>query len=299
MGPQSGRPGGLQLMQKLPLLLLHGICNNSNLFSFSQSSLGSYLSEYFDIFPVDYPVYENRNRHWDFDFHLYHDLPVIWEQICQEAGAKPCVFGYSMGGMLAMVAQAQGVIDAPAVITAASPFNFGMMPLYPPLMRTWVRLASLTGYKMVPIKVLGRILCSLLTAAVPGHRMGDLNLFRHLIKTAAINVPVETFLQALTWTKTRKLTDRTGKIDYLSTFPNIKTPVCLIYGSKDRVAPQRTVEAGYNAVSSRRKAIFSIPDGTHMNMTIGKNARLISEITRAWCCSDDEDSEDNQRPADF
>lgn len=277
-------------MQKIPLLLLHGICNNSNLFAFSSSSLGAYLSEHFDIYPVDYPIYDHRNRHWDFDFHLFEDMPVIWKQICNEAGAKPCVFGYSMGGMLAMAAQAQGVIDAPAIITAASPFNFGMMPLYPPLMRTWVKAAAMTGYQMVPIKVLGRILCSLMTAAVPGERMKDLNLFRHLIKTAAVNVPVETFLQALTWTKTRKFTDRTGKLDYLSSFDNIRTPVCLIYGKKDRVAPQRSVEAGYNAVSSRRKAIYSIPDGTHMNMTIGKNARLISEMTRAWCCNEEEDS---------
>jgi pimeloyl-ACP methyl ester carboxylesterase len=193
-----------------------------------------------------------------------------------------------MGGMLAMAAQATGVIDAPAIVTAASPFSFGMIPLYPPLMRSCIRLSAATGYRTIPIRLAGRILCAFLTAAVPGRQMYDLNLFRYLIKQAAINVPVETLLQALIWTKTRKFTDRTGKKDYLEQFGNIKAPVCLIFGSQDRIAPERTVEAGYYAVASRKKAIVSIAGGTHINMTAGKNARLISELARAWCCDTDD-----------
>lgn len=275
-------------MTKPALLMLHGICNNANLFAIDKIGLGSYLSKYFDIYPVSYPITAHRREAWDFDFHLYKDIPAIWKQVCSEAGTKPFVFGYSMGGMLAMTAQAQGIIDAPGIVTVASPFNFGMIPIYPPLMRTWVRLSSLFGYRTVPIKLLGRMLCALFTAAAPGNKMTDLNLFRHLIKSAAVNVPVETFLQALTWSKTRKLSDRHGKKDYLPSFKNITTPVCLIYGSNDRIAPERTVEVGFKAVNSRKKAMVNIPGGTHMNMTVGKNAQLISELTRAWCCDQDD-----------
>ena len=272
-------------MKKPPLLLLHGICNNANLFA-APYGLGMYLSEHFAIYPVSYPVKEHRNESWDFDFHLEHDMPLIWRHICDKTGEKPCVFGYSMGGMLAMASQATGVIDAPAVVTAASPFSFGMIPLYPPLMRTWVRISALTGYRTVPIRLLGRILCSLMAATVPSTSAFDLNLFRELIKTACVNVPVETFLQALTWAKTRKFTDRTGTVDYLQKFSQITAPVCLIYGSHDRVAPSETVEVGYHAVNAKSKALVRIPEGTHINMTAGDNASKIAAITRAWCCHD-------------
>lgn len=269
-------------MKKPPLLLLHGICNNSSLFAIPDG-LGHYLSKYFTVFPVNYPVEAHRDQPWDFDFHLFQDMPEIWRQVCQDAGEKPYVFGYSMGGMLAMAAKANGLIDPPAIVTAGSPFTFSMIPVYPPLMRTCVRLSALTGYRTVPVKLLGRILCAVMAATTPGQRMMDLNLFRYLIKTAAVNVPVETILQTLLWTKTRKFTDRTGKIEYLQRFPEITTPVCFIYGSNDRIAPENTVEVGYHAISSRYKALVKISGGTHMNMVSGANARKISEMANAWC----------------
>lgn len=285
-------------MKKPPLLLLHGICNNANLFAVPDG-LGNYLSGYFDLYPVSYPLPVHHDRSWDFDFHLQHDMPLIWKQVSEQAGQKPFVFGYSMGGMLAMAAQATGVIDAPAIVTAGSPFSFGMIPLYPPLMRTWVRISALTGYRTVPIKLLGRILCSFMAAAVPARAAGDLNLFRYLIRTACVNVPVETFLQALTWAKTRRFTDNTGKIEYVQRFPEINTPVCLIYGSNDRIAPERAVETGYHAVSSRCKALVGIQNGTHMNMTTGLNARKISEIAHAWCNKDEDEVDECLRGLDF
>ncbi len=277
--------------KKPPLLLLHGICNNSNLFSIPDG-LGHHLSKYFNLFPFNYPITSHRNAPWDFDFHLHHDMPAIWQMACREAGHKPFVLGYSMGGMLSMAAQAAGIIDAPAVITAASPFKYGLIPLYPPLLRTWVRISALTGYRTVPIKVLGRVLCACLTTATPvtnRNRLADLNLFRYLIKTVAVNVPVETFLQTLTWLKKRKFTDRTGELDYLQTFHKITTPVCMIYGTHDLIAPKEAVQAGYDAVSSVKKLIISIADGTHLNMTAGHRARAIASIAETFLIKEEPD----------
>ncbi|MBU1108652.1 MAG: alpha/beta hydrolase [Candidatus Riflebacteria bacterium] len=278
-------------MKKPPLLLLHGICNNANLFAIEGHGLGHYLSRFFDIYPISYPLTEHRDQPWDFDFHLNQDMPLIWRQVCNEAGEKPFVFGYSMGGMLAMAAQAQGIIDAPAIVTAGAPFSFPRIPIYPPLMRAWVKIASLTGYRTVPVKLLARLLCIVFAAAAPPERMHDINLFRYLIKTATVNVPVETFIQALNWMRTRNFTDRSGTINYPDHFANIHTPVCLIYGSDDRIAPQRSVDVGYAAVSSPRKAIVGIPGGTHLSMTVGPQAAAISELARAWCCKSEEDED--------
>jgi alpha-beta hydrolase superfamily lysophospholipase len=188
-----------------------------------------------------------------------------------------------------MTAQAHGVIDAPGIVTAGSPFSFPYIPTHPPLMRAWVAIASLTGYRTVPVKLGGRLLCVLFSAAASPKRRPDINLFRYLLKTATVNVPVETFVQALHWTRTRNFTDRSGSIDYLSRFVNIHTPVCLIYGSADRIAPKRAVDAGYTAVSSVRKAIVGIPGGTHLSMTVGSQAAAISDIANAWCGSDCEE----------
>lgn len=281
-------------MKKPTLLLLHGICNNSGLFA-APKGFGHYLGRYFDIFPFSYPIEAHRSKPWDFDFHLEHDMPAIWKQVCNDAGEKPYVLGYSMGGMLAMAAQATGVIDAPAIITAASPFTFGNIPLYPPLMRTWVKISALTGYRTVPVRLLGRMLCSLLAAVTPARQAFDLNLFRFLLKSACVNVPVETFLQALTWAKTKKFSDRTGMNDYLPKLSAVQNSVCFIYGSKDRIAPEQSVEAGYQMVRSKNKALIGIAEGTHMNMTCGENARKIAEITNAWCNKDEHDFESQLR----
>ena len=278
-------------MRKPPLLLLHGICNNANLFAVEGHGLGPYLSRFFELYPVSYPLEHHRDQPWDFDFHMYEDLPLIWKQVCDEAGEKPYVFGYSQGGMLAMAAQAHGVIDAPAIVTAGSPFSFPRIPIYPPLMKAWVAIASLTGYRTVPVKLGGRLLCVLFAAAAPPERVPDINLFRYLLKTATVNVPVETFVQALHWMRTRNFTDRSGTVNYTERFVNIHTPVCLIYGSADRIAPQSAVDAGYSAVSSPRKAIVGIPGGTHLSMTAGSQAAAISEIAHAWCCKDCEEDE--------
>ncbi|GAB1353668.1 hypothetical protein MASR1M12_24060 [Erysipelotrichia bacterium] len=48
-------------MRKPALLLLHGICNNANLFAVP-SGLGMHLSEYFTLYPVSYPIEAHRNR---------------------------------------------------------------------------------------------------------------------------------------------------------------------------------------------------------------------------------------------
>lgn len=272
------------------LLLLHGICNNRNLFAFP-GGLGEHLSQYFDIYPCDYPVSANRNAPWDFDFHLEHDLPQIWQTVCREAGCRPFVFGYSMGGMLAMAAQAAGVIDAPGIVTAASPFTYGMIPLYPPLLRTWVKISALTGYRTIPVRLYARLLCTFFFATVPvsnRRRIDELNLFRFLVRTTAVNVPVETFLQTLMWIKKRRFTDRTGEKDYLDTFKQIETPVCLIYGTHDLIAPEPTVRAGYNQVASQNKMIVSISDGNHMNMTAGAKAAEICALAAAWCVAGDD-----------
>jgi pimeloyl-ACP methyl ester carboxylesterase len=263
--------------------MLHGICNNKNLFAIPDG-LGQHLSQHFDIYPYDFPTFKNREKPWDFDFHLEHDIPQIWQSVCNEAGSEPFVFGYSMGGMLAMAAQATGKINAPAIISAASPFNFGMIPLYPPLMRTAVKLSSLTGYKTIPVRVIGRMLASAFYLSSK-KRQDDLNLFRYLVKIASVNVPVETILQALMWTKKRKFTDRTGNKDYLELFDRIKTPVCMIYGTNDRIAPKPTIEVGFDRVGSGRKLMISISDGTHLNMTCGNKAEEISSIASAWCIS--------------
>jgi pimeloyl-ACP methyl ester carboxylesterase len=135
----------------------------------------------------------------------------------------------------------------------------------------------------VPIKITGRILCSLLAVTNPIEKKYDTNLFRFLIKNTTVNVPIETFLQVLMWIKKRKLTNRDGKIDYLDQFKNIKTPACMIYGTNDRISPEKLVKPGYDALGSKRKLMAAISDGTHMNMTTGSKAGEIAEITASWC----------------
>jgi esterase/lipase len=95
-------------------------------------------------------------------------------------------------------------------------------------------------------------------------------------------VPVETFIQVLMWISKHSLTDKTGKTDYVEQFKNIKVPICLIYGNQDRIAPEKLVESGYRALATKQKQLVAIKNGTHLNMTGGRQAQKIAKIAASW-----------------
>ncbi len=270
-------------MTKPPLLLIPGICNRKALFYLPEgNALADYLSQYFELYPIEFPLRENIGKHWDFDFHLKEELPGIWEEVCKKAGQTPYVLGYSMGGMVAMTAQALGIIDSPGLVAVASPFKFLNIPLYPTLIRYYLKFAGSIGFNVVPVSVAGRILSSLFNLTKDPARQRQIAIFRLYVTRASRTVPVETFMQVMQWIRYGDLRDRTGRTCYVNELKKIDSPTFFICGRKDLVALPSAVRAGYDASGAQKKRFMIIENGNHMNLAYGSKAKFISGEIANW-----------------
>lgn len=262
------------LKKKPPLLLLPGVLTNSKMFHCPPGNgLGDHLSEFFELHHVDFPLQDNLNEKWCFDFHLKHELGKVWADVCNKTGKKPQVLGYSMGGMMALTAQALGIIDAPTIFIVASPFKFFEMPLYPTITRFYVR----TGIPITPSKLFGRLLTVFFSLMSPPQSQKHINLLRTYVKESVISVPLATIEQTSMWLQSRKFLSRDGHTHYLEYLPQVTTDCCFIAGKEDRIAPKEAVKAGYDAISSNIKK-FVMSGGTHISLASGNHSKKVVEI---------------------
>lgn len=219
---------------------------------------------------------------WDFDTYLTEDLPIIWAEACAVAGRPPIVLGYSLGGMLALLAQARGLIDAPALVLVATPLLFPAIPFYPPLMRRVYAIARRLGWPRIPTRFLGRLLIWVFAGGRPSRVGPELRLFHAQIQAAGVDVPPALLGQAAAWVETGRWVDRTGRHDYFDELAGVTVPALFIAGGRDRIAPPAVVQRGYEAVASSHRACVVIPDGTHLTLANGPLAGEVAANATRW-----------------
>jgi pimeloyl-ACP methyl ester carboxylesterase len=270
---------------KQPLLLLHGICSNANVFRPSVGpGLEKLLSPEFSVFlgTLTSGAIPPGRKGWDFDYHLFNDIPRIWQEACRSFGQQPAVLGYSMGGMLAAAAQALGLIDAPRLMFLGSPLDFPAIPFYPPIMNLVLAIAAKIGLRRIPIRLAARILLIVFGFQKRNSGKNDLQIFRVLARKAAVDVPTETLAQAVRWVNTRMFCDSSGKRNYLSELKSIKVPVIFVAGEADRIAPPRSLKVGYEIVSSVHRHFVLIPGATHFELIAGPHLYETAKIAISW-----------------
>lgn len=219
---------------------------------------------------------------WDFDPYLTEDLPIIWAEACAVAGRPPIVLGYSLGGMLALLAQARGLIAAPALVLVATPLLFPAIPFYPPLMRRVYAVARRLGWPRIPTRFLGRLLIWVFAGGRPSQIGPELRLFHAQIRAAGVDVPPALLGQAAAWVGTGRWSDRTGRHDYFDELAGVTVPTLFIAGGRDRIAPPAVVQRGYAAVASSHRACVVIPDGTHLTLANGPLASDVAAAVTRW-----------------
>lgn len=264
-----------------PLLLLHGICSRETVFTRpARGSLGRLLSTDFRLLLGR--LRSGRGGPWDFDTHLEQDLAEIWAGACAEFGRPPAVLGYSMGGMLALVAQARGVFQAPALILVATPVVFPAIPFYPALMRTALTLARHLGWRRIPTRLVARILVWFFAGGNPARIDPGLRLFHAFIRGAGVDVPTATLAEATAWVETGRFVDRTGRRDYLEELGRISSPCLFLAGADDRIAPPESVRKGFDAVSSKDRTFGVLPGANHLSLANGEPAAEVARRVQAW-----------------
>ena len=223
---------------------------------------------------------------WNFDSHLNKDLPVIWAEACAAAGKPPAVLGYSMGGMLALIAQARGIFKATSLILLATPVVFQRVPFYPLLMRTVLNFVGPLGLRRIPLRFAARLLVWFFAGGHPSRIDSGLRLFHALARTAGVDVPVATLAQAAAWVELGRFVDGSGKNDYLGELKKVTVPALFLAGSCDRIAPLSSVKPGFDSVSSTKRELVEIPAGTHLSLANGFPAVAVARRVSEWLAQD-------------
>lgn len=272
-----------------PLLLLHGISSRETVFWHpARQCLGRFLTPSFRLLTGRLRwgrATAGKTGHpedWDFDAHLAEDLPAIWAEACAVAGRPPVVLGYSMGGMLALLAQARGLIAAPALVSLAVPVAFPAIPFYPPLMRRVYDLARRWGWPRIPTRFLGHLVIWLFAGGRPSRIGPGLRLFHAQIRGAGVDVPPATLGQATAWVETGRFCDRTGRQDLLAELAWVTVPTLFLAGSGDRIAPPEVMRRGFETVSSAVRGFQVIAGGDHLNLVNGPLAAEVAGRVTHW-----------------
>ena len=275
-----------------PLLLIHGICSNSKVFRLPVSkNWWKELSKNFQLLAFDLPSGRPGTdiSGWDHDTHIFEHLPAIWERACAITEQKPMVLGYSLGGILALIAQAYGLIDSPRIALVASPFRFSKIHLYPELMTSFQKMARLLGLKRVPIKFLARLLIWFWTLSTrDAGRKSDLQHFKGYTLQTGVDIPVEELLQTSLWMKHGEIVNRCGERGYLEKLREVKAPVCFVAGEVDSIATVAGVRAGFDAVGAKEKKFHIVSEAHHVGFLHGPEMIPTLNVIRDWFMKNEE-----------
>ncbi|MBF0407891.1 MAG: alpha/beta fold hydrolase [Candidatus Riflebacteria bacterium] len=277
------------------VLLLHGMCSSSNVFGPSKGpGLIKLLSPDFDLFSGKLRVYETcpNSPALDFDEILEVDIPEIWIKARQyfagnihgkqSSEENPAVLGYSMGGILALLATARGIIKPSRLMILGSPFTFMNMPFYPAIMKTALKIAEVFPLKRIPVRLGGRILFWYLFYFSRTRRKNAMLVFHALLRAAGSDIPIETLSQAYKWIQKGFICNRTGCMNYLEELSAVNIPVMFVAGERDIIASPASVKAGYERISSSQKEFIVIPDTSHLELVAGDKLYETAKIANRW-----------------
>ncbi|MBI3039577.1 alpha/beta fold hydrolase [bacterium] len=253
----------------IPLLLLHGIACNGEVFSDLKSpGLATEFSK--AGFHVQIPHLQTSQEGCDFDSQLLKDLPEIWNAACVKSQTAPMVLGHSMGGMLALVGQARGIISSPRLLVLGTPVVFQRIPFYPNLMKKILWICTKLSLPLIPLRILARCVFIYFMYGNQGKPSQELRIFHALIRRAAVNVSLQTLAQATSWVDSLRFFNRFRTHDYFQDLKLIKVPVAFVAGENDRIAPIASMKPGYDAVSSEEKRFEVIKGASPSSKTCGR-----------------------------
>ena len=275
-----------------PLLLLPGICCRGNVFGTHRGrGLAWHLEEYFQVTACDLRHPDSPAGGFDFDSHLYEDLPRLVTEATEQTGVAPWLFGHSMGAQLALAASALDLVKIRGIIALAPPCTMGEIRFYPPLMRAALTLGSFLGMKRVPVRLGARILFWWFSQRRAGRPSGagswrglprDLLLFHVMSRRSGFDVPLETLAQATRWVSEGVWCDRSGTRSYLEVLKNLRVPTLFIAGSKDYIASLEAVQTGYDRAGCADKLLVTIPGATHIGLLGTPFVAKVATATKDW-----------------
>jgi polyhydroxyalkanoate synthase len=287
-----------------PLLLIHGYGQNRYAWHLPARSFSGYLARAgFDVFNLDLRGH-GRSRHLGArkpahvaEF-IHEDVPTAIEEIQRLSGNRPVtIVGHSLGGLIGYAAAASLRGALSGVVTLGSPYHFtrGSMSLkvlgramlavdkhlnlgHGEVELKWLgesmRLARLfVSSPVFPLPIRGYH-----PAAIEPHVLGQ-----HMslaMDQGSITVLRNMFLSAA---ESQKSGHRLGGLSgYAEAFEALDSPLLVISGSHDDLAPPESVEPAFTRSRSRDKTYRTFPNG-HIDILMGRDApRTIWPLVAEW-----------------
>jgi pimeloyl-ACP methyl ester carboxylesterase len=296
-GPSSDLP---------PVVLCHGLAMNHVAFAYDpQHGLAGVLSDR----GRDCWVIELRGagsgpkgppvRHATFDTYATHDLPTVIDFVraMTEASTVDWV-GFSMGGMLIYAHlgahKGEGVRR---VVTIGSPVRFRdryarHVAEAVPYVLTPFGMRIDTPFRFVSALIaplLGRWVPRLLTRGYRDENYA-MPMLRRIIASSFSDVPAGVLRQFARWVAEDSLNSNDATYDYRHSLADIRTPMLVIAGDRDRLARPHGVHEAYECIGSSEKRYLEIGKESgaqthydHLDLIAGKRSHeeVFGEIV-AW-----------------
>ncbi len=294
-----------------PVFLCHGLgTNRFDLDLDAQFSVARHLSSSgFDCWVIELRgaglsakprLFDYRYRFdWTFEEYYRKDIPAAIQHIRQVTGAKAIHWvGHSMGGILLYAflerEEAQWVKSG---VTIASPINFGGMRSGIKGLVRWRKI--LRWFPFVPVGIGLRLLSPLPRLFKPFLKIGfnpqnvdsDVerrvcaNMIEHLVCR-------DLLLQFGDWLESGQCRSLDHSFDFAEHLGEINTPILVLAGSADLLAPPPTVRFAFEKIASEDKSYteFGVTQGLpvdygHGDLVFGREApKVIFPHISDWLC---------------
>jgi pimeloyl-ACP methyl ester carboxylesterase len=293
-----------------PVVLCHGLAMNRHAFALDPTrSLAARLAgEGRDVWVLELrgAVAETRNaatRFSTFDSYVEVDIPEAIDFVCKSTGASEVDWiGFSMGGMLAYAYLGAGRgARVRRLVTIGSPVRFADHPhgrrLVPP--RPLVALAGRLHY--TPFRALALVVAPLMLRRVPyrvTRAVRPWNFSTPMLRAVMANsfgdVPTGVTMQFIRWINEGTFNSNDGRRDYDAGLADIRAPMLVIVGSRDRLAPPAVARHAFERSGSAEKEFLEVGRATgagreydHLDLVLGEHApdevfpRVVDWLARA------------------
>jgi pimeloyl-ACP methyl ester carboxylesterase len=289
-----------------PVVLCHGLANNAGIFDFlPQTSLAESLAAAgFEVYSLNLRGADGSRGpdlgplDADFDDHLQRDLPALLSFVQRHSG-QPRLFwvGHSLGGLLGLVGAATTArAQIVGLVSVAAPLFFRLHPHVRALLRLGRHLAApaplpLRGLAAAVAPFAGRWALPLRQPLAPVN-LAHVDAVAQRVALAHVITPIwrGVLAQLDDWARRDAFSSRDGLVDYRGLVATLSTPLLVVGGSADALAPPEVCRATVDLVSAPDRGLKLLgrefghgADYGHGDLLIG--ARASAELfpaVAAW-----------------
>lgn len=285
-----------------PVVLCHGMGSNRyNMDGPGRFSLARYLQRRgYDVWVLELRGAGHSRRllrlppvpyGWTFEDHVHHDIPAALGLVRQLTGRGQVLWvGHSLGGMVAYASLMTPVSDAFAgVVTLGSP---GMTDVGHESIDRWIRLRR--ALRLAPMRLPSRTLARLgaplapwIAALAPTlvrdwfwHPDNfDLEVVRFMMRRGVEDLPRSLIAEFARWYEAKQMSDRYGVFQFSDHLEEIRVPMLVIAGGRDRLTPPADLERLVHRLGSDDKTYFVAGHASgldheysHVDLVLGRHA---------------------------